>query len=466
MRHFPIIATPKNKFSVGVEGMLFRAGQSERPVPLKPFVFRTRDGFMIGLAMEPSKGSPCAGCVELWLRQRNVWVEPAGLSDLNVRRDLIGDLLEENCAHVFYEITADGSSTRLDCLVFPHPQCACQRGNYVAPRQISKRTNFAFSPLFQLKCARFGTPNGNLWLTSAMGDAPLTGQRLTAFGVAEDKEKSRFQAVDSWMKKAAAVDSIEARGEALKAEILQTGARQLLAPSVLDKSGLDISGAGGTREEAVLSALYQLARVRTLRRYAVSGKNPMLIVGANNWIRTRVPFFLLQQYDLHLLFYPNSMPAWVVGIAAFSRTRTEGKPVFVFGSDGTIEGALQMAIGRILEACHPNDDFSGTVEDTRDARELGHASKLNLWWTHWIYRCPKISLKDVLHLENYPKTLDHWRDFLRDGEEPVGILDMNTSYFPLGIRHLVKLNIQGEAAKTTRNINGIGTWATFQDSFA
>lgn len=449
--------------------MLFRA-PLRRPVPLKPFVFRTREGFLLGLAMEPSKGSPCVGCVEKWLQQRNVWVEPIALAELHVRRDLIGDLLEENCAHVFYEISADGSTTRLDCLVFPHHECVCQRENYIPPREISKRTNFAFSPLFQLKCARFGTPNGNLWITSALGDAPLTGQRFTAYGVSEDKEKSRFQAVEAWMKKAASVDSRQNTAEALKAEVLQTGDRQLLAPNILEKQTTEIMGAGASRDEAVLSALYQLARVRTLRRYASSGKNPMLIVGSNQWVRHRVPFFLLQQYDLHLLFYPNSMPAWVVGVAAFSRTKTEERPIFVFGSDATIHGALEMAMGRILEVCHPNEDLFSIEErpiaEPRDVKAMNQAAKLNLWWTHWIYRCPKISLKDVLHLENYPRTVDHWRDFLRDGEDPVSVFDMNYSYLPNSIRHLVKLHIPTELSKNARNINGIGTWANFQDSFA
>jgi len=30
-----------------------------------------------------------------------------------------------------------------------------------------------------------------------------------------------------------------------------------------------------------------------------------------------------------------------------------------------------------------------------------HVPKWNEWFQNWIYRCPKISLKDVLHLEPY-----------------------------------------------------------------
>ena len=81
----------------------------------------------------------------------------------------------------------------------------------------------------------------------------------------------------------------------------------------------------------------------------------MLIVGANNWLRTRVPFFLLQQYDLHLLFYPNSMPSWVVGIAAFSRVKVDEKPIFAFGSASQIGNAMDLAVFKILELCRPDD---------------------------------------------------------------------------------------------------------------
>lgn len=445
--------------------MLFKAGQSQRPVPLKPFVLKTRDGFLIGLAMDPQKGAPCAHCVELWMKQRNVWVEPAELSDLRVRRDLLGDLVAENSAHVLYEISHDGMVTRLDCLIFPHPQCECDRANYVAPREITKKTNFAFSPISQLKCSRFGTPEGNLWLSTASGEAPLAQTTIVTYGVAADKEISRAKAVDDWLKKAVLADMNcgMPSAEPLKAEILQTGARQIVAPIARDSQSPEIVGAGATREEATLQALYQLARVRTLRRYSTSMKNPMLIVGANNWIRTRVPFFLLQQYDLHLLFYPNATPAWVVGIAAFSRIRSDEQPIFVFGSDAVIGGALDMAFAKILEVCHPAENGEAEGE-TIEPKRIGNGSKLNLWWTHWIYRCPKISLKDVLHLEAYPQKVDHWRDFLRDGEDPVGIIDMNTTCLPKGVRHLVKLDIPRDAERSVRNVNGIGTWSNFQDS--
>jgi len=432
---------------------------SDRPVPLKPFLFRIREGFLLGLAMEPSAGSPCAGCVQKWLEQRGVWCEKVEMAELKIRRDLLGDLLSENSGHVFYEISHDGLVTRLDCMVFPHTECACQKGSFIAPREVTKKTNFAFSPISHIQCARFGTPEGNLWLTSATGELPLSEKKETSYAVDADREVSRMKAVEGWMKKAALAATAH---EPLKSETLQTGALCILPPPLLASSG-EVVGAGTNREEATLDALFQLARTRTLRRYAGTAKSPMLVVGANNWIRTRVPFFLLQQYDFHLLFYPNSMPAWVVGIAAFSRQDTQEKPIFVFGSDAEIGKAFDMAFGKILEVCQPGEE--GEIKQTwREEKKSPGNTKLNLWWTHWIYRCPKISLKDVLHLEPYPRTVEHWREFLRDGEDPIGVVGLNTASLPQGIRYLVRLYLPGEPIKVARNVNGIGTWRAFQET--
>lgn len=447
--------------------MLFNVGSSPRPVPLKPVLWKIREGFMLGLALDPGQGSPCANCVELWLKDRNVFAQRAELSELHVRRDLLGELLSENSGHVFHEITNDGLATRLDCLVFPHPACSCDKANYVPPREVTKKTNFAFSPITQLKCARFGTPEGNLWLTSATGDSPFAKERVITYGVSRGKEVSRWTAVEEWMKKSAVLDqSVRGTGgEPQKAEILQTGARQIIPAGT---AGLALCGAGVTRDDAVLSALMQWARSRTLGKYSTTMKNPMLIVGANNWIRLRVPFFLLQNYDLHLLFYPNAMPAWVVGIAAFSRVRTDERPIFVFGSAAAIGDALEHAIGKILETCHPRDEEGGGAEPVfRSAQEKRDTqiAKLNLWWTHWIYRCPKIALKDVVHLEPYPSQVDHWRDFLRDGEAPVAVAEMNSPWLPPSVRALVRLYLpQEEGARASRNVTGIGTFAAFHDS--
>ncbi len=178
--------------------MLFKLKAPDRPLPLKPFLFRIREGFLLGLAADPKKAAPCSECVEKWLKDRSVWLERAELSELNVRRDLIPELLGENSAHVFYEIANDGTSHRLDSVVFPHPECQCYRNRYLGSEEWNKKTNFAFSPITQLRCARFGMTEGNLWLSSAAGDSPMTKTPIKVFGVATERETSRFQAVYEW----------------------------------------------------------------------------------------------------------------------------------------------------------------------------------------------------------------------------------------------------------------------------
>jgi hypothetical protein len=439
--------------------------RSSRPLPLKPFVLKTKDGYLLGLAPEPQKGSPCAGCTEFWLRDRKVLAKRLELSDLLVRRDLIPELLAENSPHVFYEISEDGSATRLDALVFPHPACECDKLNYFPPHEVSKKTNFAFSPIYQLKVTRFGTPDGNLWLASATGETPITKIPVTTYGVERDKDVARFKAVDEWMKKVTAMDlprRLEG-GETLASEVLQSGQIELLSKNNFKNSPLDVMGVGKDKDEATVDALIALTRMRTLKRYASHMKNPMLVVGANNWVRTKVPFFLIQQYDLHLLFYPNSTQAWVVGMVAFSRHNTSEKPIFVFGADSEIGRALDQLFFKILEVLRPSEDeiFSNRTGEAQEQNP-----KLGMWWTHWIYRCPKISLKDVLHLEPYSRSIENWRDYFRDGQDTVSIVSVNNETMPSQVRTLVRLNVTEKEQQVASNVNGIGIWRDFMNSLA
>jgi hypothetical protein len=440
----------------------------KRPTTLKPYVLKVRDGFILGSAMDPEKGAPCSNCVLLWLKQRNVWAEHATLGDLTIRRDLIADVLAENSAHVMYEISRDGTAIRMDALVFPHPRCSCEKINYIAPTSIAKNINYAFSPLTQIYCTRFGTPDGNLWLTRVTGDCPLSEKTLTIFAVERDKEVSRKKAVDEWMKKAIEADLPlrVRRGELIASEVLQTGDFELMKRDQSSENVLSAMGAGPNREEATLNALIDLAKATTLRRYAHSMKNPMLIVGANEYIRSKAPFFLLQQYDLHLLFYPNSMQAWVVGLVAVSRQRTDEKPVFVFSAHTDIKEALDQLFCKILEALKPEEQLTGTPVLRRDKAD-SISSQMNMWWIHWIYRCSKINLKDILSLESYSRKLSQWRDYYRDGQEEASILSVNNPYLPTQIRTVVKVQIPlRDRIHNVRNINGIGTWSDFRDALA
>lgn len=438
----------------------------DRPLPLKPFVIRLRDGYLVGLGMEPSKGSPCAKCAELWLTQRNVFAKQIDVSELPLRRELLAELMMENNAHAYYEINADGTATRMDCFVFPHPNCQCSKINYVPPADLDQRKNFAFSPLFQIKCARYTTPNGNIWLTSASGDSPLSGKRASVYTAAREREASRMQALEEWLKKSAMNDLVhrQSEGETFVAEDLRSGKGEILHRIPFASGMPDCLGAGESREEAILNAMYTFSRARTLRKYATTAKNPMLIVGEVNWLRTKVPFFLLQQYDLHLLFYPNSTPSWVVGVVALSRVKADAAPIFVFGCNSDVNLALDEALLRMVEHCRPADWQSEEEAELSEVESQKNV-RLNMWWTHWIYRCPKISLKDVLHLEAYPRTLEVWRSYFADGQESLSITPINSPLLPNKIRYLVKLNIpEVKSASNVRNVNGIGTWSSFRDS--
>jgi hypothetical protein len=441
--------------------MLFRSkAAGGAPVQLKPFVFRVREGFLVGLARDPQTGSPCAGCIELWLRDRDLWGSRIEVDELPVRRDLLEELTAAGNPHTFYEISRDGSATKLECAVFPHPSCVCDKSDYLPPPRLTRRTNFAFSPLLQLSSQRHATPNGNLWVTVAAGPSPLARQPIHVTGSGGDKETARFRAVDQWLQRAATHDAEwrVRQGERLESDVLETGRgdedREPVGPRSIDSIGV-----GQDRSEATLNALVSLTLKQTLQRYAANAKNPMLVVGANTWLRERIPFFVLQRYDVHLLFYPTSTPCWVIGAAAFSRLRSDEKPLFVFSADTSVLGALERTLGRLLESIPPS------LEEGADPAEASRGSKLNLWWTHWIYRCPKISLSDVLHLEPYTRTLEPWLGYLQDGQPVVRVTPLNTHTLPASLRTVVRITTADVSPPTNvRSLHGIGTWAHFRDA--
>ncbi len=425
----------------------------------------------MGLAMAPDKGSPCVQCVQGWLEKRGLGSQPGKIEELNIRRDVLAELLSENSAHVLYEVHHDGTVNRLKSTVFPHPGCACAKNNFTPPAESDPVSNYTFSPISQLKCVRYVTPNGHLWLTSALGNTPVERERLSVFGVGTSKAESRRAAIDNWLKQAAAADlkSRLRQEEPIPLEILQTGNGETLGTQKRLSDPWVSLGAGVDYESATLEALYSLTRQKTLRGYANSVKNPMLIVGANSWVRNRVPYFLLQEYDLHLLFYPNASPCWVVGLAAFSRIKSDAKPIFTFSSDADMTVALEGTLAKLLEWARPEvgENPEGRVVESLDDKAGGFSEKgfrLNLWWTHWIYRCSKIALKDVLHLEAYPKSVEFWRDYVRDGQEMISVVPLNHPDLPLGLRALVQLRQAREESQVARRVVGIGTLSPFQDA--
>lgn len=408
-----------------------------------------RDGFLVGLALDPLQGSPCSGCVQLWLSERKIMLEEAGVTDLRYHKTILADLFSENSPHVIYEVPEGGIPIRLECAIFPHPLCLCRKSNYLGPQTLTKHTNFAFSPIVQLKCVRYGTPEGNLWQAWASGRAFHSASFVTAYGMGREKEAARLSAVEEWMKKCSQLPVEEETIATLSDFVSEKG--EDVSTSVLN-GALSALGAGATKEDATLNALHQLAKLKTLRQFSLENRYPMLIVGANSWLRQKVPFFLLQAYDLYPLFYPNSMPSWVVGLVAFSRIRTDERPVFVFAADSEISKALDMAIFRVLEHCFPGGSRLMGKEGNRSVK----FSKLNLWWTHWVYRCPKLCLKDVIHLESHPRSLELWRNMAAHDQEQLCLSSANNERFPTSLRYLVQIYQPSISKVSKQNVNGIG----------
>jgi len=294
---------------------------------MKPkLALKLRDGYLLG-------NPQCPNCIELWLQERRVSFERT--------EEFPEHALDLNDPTVLYEVTSE-NSVRLDCRIEKHPECSCLNVGYIETN--SKKLIYAFSSIVSVKTARYATPDGNVWLTSAKH---RNGH--TAMALASERETSRKLAVDKAMAKAEGeVDTMEA-----------------LANEVASS-------------------------------YQAKCKNPMLIVGANNWLRSKIPFFLLQQYDIHLLFYPNSHKAWVFSVVAISRVHVDAKPLWSFAASRSASDALKHAAWGLLLQNTPSEFQNESSEAIEKVNP-----KLIVWQTNWIYRSPKISLKDVLHLENY-----------------------------------------------------------------
>ena len=167
--------------------------------------------------------------------------------------------------------------------------------------------------------------------------------------------------------------------------------------------GADNVGVADNRKDAVADVTDESLRLdraanTVVEAYRIRMKSPMLVVGMNTWLRENAPFFLLQRFDVHVLFYPNSNAFWVCELVAFERQGDcEALSVRVGHKD--IGKALTRALGKLC-----------VLSQTKEPKPLeGVRAKLAVWLTHWVYRCPKISGKDILCLDPY-----------QDGEIPEG----------------------------------------------
>jgi hypothetical protein len=443
--------------------MLFRRTARGETRPLRPYAFRLADSWLIGVAADPAVGSPCSSCVERWLAMRGIAAESTPLQEVPQARDAIAERLLEGTPHTVAEIARDGSVVLLEGVVFPHPACVCAGREYVAPDKWNKKTNFAFSPIYSLRIGRYGTADGNLWLARAEGDGP-DGRPFTVVSGGREREGARFSAVEKWLGRYAAVEA-QKTGRVLRSHPV-VGGETRLGPSTTAFSGV---GVGADWQSAALQALYDRTRRAVLRRHATSGKAPMLVVGTGNWLRSKVPFYLLQRYDVHLLFYPNSHPAWVVGAVALCRKGLAENPTFAFGCAGSVHDAIEQTLVTLVERTRPNDPFAdgtaafgrsdGKVEPVEEAQLRRNVRRIH-WWNHWIYRCPKISQSDLLHLEPYAPALEPWREYFRDGMAGLELCELNSAVLPAGIRTVVGVGCDpvGTSQMATP-IFGVGNWS-------
>src|SRR5262249_19277008 len=103
----------------------------------------------------------------------------------------------------------------------------------------------------------------------------------------------------------------------------------------------------------------------------------------------------------------------------------------------------------------------GNLTDEEPPKESN--AKLHLWWTNWVYRCPKIALKDVLHLEPYSKDSEAWKNFFRDGEAAIKTYSLNHTFLPESLRKLVAIETPSMERLAQRNVRGIGSISAYMD---
>lgn len=195
-----------------------------------------------------------------------------------------------------------------------------------------------------LRSSRFSTPEGNVWVTHARHHG---GQESWGFG--SEREASRN----------AAVNKLPEPGK--------TGAHPA-APQVGTAPG-QVSG----------SAQH--------------------VVGVHHFLRQKMPFYMTQTYDHHVMLHPEDGGV-SASIIAMHRKDPSAAAQYVHASGSTGEEAIHNALNQMM--LH----HARTTEPTQEHWETGEAAapkvpaspageKRNSWLTHSIYRTPKVALKDA-----------------------------------------------------------------------
>lgn len=164
------------------------------------------------------------------------------------------------------------------------------------------------------------------------------------------------------------------------------------------KNGVVRESTGPTRERALLGLEAGGQQVDSMPAGAIMGgpwEKAMLVIGANNFLRTKMPPAILQNYDMHLVFRPSSENSFEVGLVMMSRHNDKGLDRLVTAKDPDINKAIEMVMqNAVLESTQPHNNGTFEVEPSHE--------KMKTWLQNAIYRKPKIGLKDVISLEPYP----------------------------------------------------------------
>jgi hypothetical protein len=121
-----------------------------------------------------------------------------------------------------------------------------------------------------------------------------------------------------------------------------------------------------------------------------SHKNPMLIVGSNAYMHKHVGKFM-QDFNIHLMFSPTSENYYRLGLVAISKNNLL-EVIYLH----VICKKVQNGFYSLFESLSKVID-----EEQVNLHPQPKVETLNRWIGLYIQRCSKISLKDVLHLEEY-----------------------------------------------------------------
>lgn len=309
------------------------------------YAIRLKNGsHLVGRNMAKEGKSPNHHDVLNWLKDKNVeseLVDPVNFIKTHKHTsNSILDHIKDN-PHKMAEVSHDGSTILMNSLIEKHPNSPDYKQNNYIPQKDLTNVNFAFTPFDTINVLRFGTPEGNLFVTK-MKNSKANEER---YAISSDKEESRKSA---YFNKA-------------------TGA----------------TGNPGFMPEV----------------FGKTAPNGKLIVGANVKIREKTPFFILQHFD-PMPFYEKTEKGHRVGIVGLSR---EGSldPVYAYSEsndpDEAFNNALKQFTLEVIKSHNlSSEDPSSELKNKTPGPTNKNANKLNAWLENAVYKSPKIILKDLL----------------------------------------------------------------------